>query len=118
MKLRDLMTQPPLTIHDDDDVALGLQVMAWGRIRHLPVLHDDRLLGVVSERDLLANRETNPRIGAVMTSPAQVASPDDDVSDAAGRMVSARLGCLPVVERGRLVGIVTVTDVVAAQAGR
>ena len=116
MRVHDLMTRPPLTIHDSDDVALGLQVMAWGGIRHLPVLHDERLVGVVSERDLLASRHANPPIGQVMTSPAQVAAPDDDVTDAARRMVDARLGCLPVLDRGRLIGIVTVTDVVAAQA--
>ncbi|HET9752344.1 MAG TPA: CBS domain-containing protein, partial [Myxococcales bacterium] len=71
------------------------------------------LVGVVSERDLLANRATNPPVAEVMTAPAQVAGPDDDVAEAARRMVGARLGCLPVVERGKLVGMITVTDLVA-----
>lgn len=114
MKVRELMTRSPVTVQDGDDVALGLQIMAWGRLRHLPVLHENRLVGVVSERDLLASRQDNPRVGEVMTSPAQVADPEDEVSDAAHRMVGARLGCLPVVTRGKLVGIVTVTDLVAA----
>ena len=52
-----------------------------------------------------------------MTAPPQVAHPDEDVGDAAARMVRERLGCLPVVVRGDLVGIVTVTDVISARAG-
>jgi CBS domain-containing protein len=46
MKVRDLMTRPPLTIDEHDDVALGLQIMAWGDVRHLPVLRDGALAGV------------------------------------------------------------------------
>ncbi len=117
MKVRDLMTRPPLTIEENNDVALGLQIMAWGDVRHLPVLREGTLAGVVSERDLLANKQGNPRVGEIMTSPAQVAHPDDDITEAARRMVGARLGCLPVVEHNELVGIVTVTDIVAAQGG-
>ena len=117
MKVRDLMTRPPLTIEDTNDVALGLQIMAWGDVRHLPVLHEGSLVGVVSERDLLANKQDNPRIGEIMTSPPQIARADDDITEAARRMVGAKVGCLPVVEHNELVGIITVTDVVAAQGG-
>lgn len=117
MKVRDLMTSPPLTIDENNDVALGLQIMAWGDVRHLPVLREGAVAGVVSERDLLANKQGNPRIGQVMTSPAQVAHPDDSVPEAARRMVGARLGCLPVVEHNELIGIVTVTDLVTAAEG-
>jgi CBS domain-containing protein len=113
MQVRELMSRLPVTVRDTDDVVLALQLMAWGEIRHLPVLHEERLVGVVSERDLLANRATNPPVAEVMTAPAQVAGPDDDVAEAARRMVGARLGCLPVLERGKLVGMITVTDLVA-----
>src|SRR5690349_10239073 len=100
MKVRDLMAHPPLTIRETDDVALGLQVMAWGTVRHLPVLRERTLVGVVSERDLLANRERNPLISEVMSSPVHTAAPQDDAADAARRMVQDRLGCLPVLDRG------------------
>ena len=117
MKVRDLMTSPPLTIDENNDVALGLQIMAWGDVRHLPVLREGAVAGVVSERDLLANRQGNPRIGQVMTSPAHVAHPDEDIAEAARTMIGARLGCLPVVEHNELIGILTVTDLVAAAEG-
>lgn len=113
MQVRELMSRLPVTVRDTDDVVLALQLMAWGEIRHLPVLREERLVGVVSERDLLANRSSNPPVAQVMTAPAQVAGPDDDVAEAARRMVGARLGCLPVVERGKLVGMITATDLVA-----
>jgi len=61
MKVKELMTQSPLTARPDDDVDLGLQIMAWGEVRHLPLLEEGRLVGIVSERDLLANQENNPR---------------------------------------------------------
>jgi|SRR5689334_13769842 len=117
MKVRDLMTRPPLTIRDTDDVALAIQLMSWGDVRHLPVLRDDRVVGIVSERDILAAGESNPRISEIMSEPIQTAHPDDEVADAARRMVMGRLGCLPVIDHGELIGIVTVTDVVAVQSG-
>ena len=86
-------------------------------MRHLPVLRDGALAGVVSESDLLANKQGNPPIREVMTSPAQVADPDQEIAEAARQMVGGRLGCLPVVEHNELLGIITVTDIVAAQAG-
>ena len=117
MKVKELMTQSPLTARPDDDVDLGLQIMAWGEVRHLPVLEEGRLVGIVSDRLLLANQENNPRMREIMSSPPQVAHPDEDVEDAAARMVRERLGCLPVVLGGDLVGIGTVTDVISARAG-
>jgi CBS domain-containing protein len=117
MKVKDLMARPPLTIRDNDDVALAVQLMAWGDVRHLPVLRDDHLVGIVSQRDILATGEANPRVSQIMSAPVQTAHPDDEVADAARRMVAGRLGCLPVLNRGELVGIVTVTDMVAAQSG-
>lgn len=115
MKLGQIMVGPPLTANEDDDVALALQIMAWAEVRHLPVMHGSRLAGVVSERDLLANADDNPRLSAI-AHPAEVGSPDDDVSEAALRMVERGIGCLPIVEDGALIGIVTASDIVAARA--
>lgn len=46
-----------------------------------------------------------------MTAPAQTAGPDDSITEAAGRLAAARIGTLPIVELGRLLGLVTVTDI-------
>ena len=115
MKVRELMTRPPLTIGAEDDIALAVQLMEWGDVRHLPVVRDDHLVGIVSQRDILAAGSRHRRISQIMSAPVQTADPDDDVADAARRMVAGRLGCLPVLARGELIGIVTVTDLVALQ---
>ena len=111
------MARPPLTIRESDDAALAAQLMAWGDVRHLPVLRDEHLVGIVSQRDLLGVGDRNPHISEIMSAPVQTAGPDDEVADAARRMVVGRLGCLPVLDRGQLVGILTVTDIVAVQSG-
>ncbi len=120
--IRQIVKGPAIAIHETDDLALALQMMAWGDVRHLPVVSGDELLGVVSERDLLrcfadrgravAGRE---KVGAIMHSPPVTIGPDTDLA-AAIRLVTERgIGCLPVVDRGGLMGIVTRSDLLAAE---
>src|ERR671916_1508217 len=95
------------------------------RIRHLPVLEEGRLVGVVSDRDLRsaapafgdperASALQEIRISDVMTREVVSARPDDPIEVAANRMRERRIGCLPVVEGGELVGIITSSDVMEA----
>lgn len=116
MKVRDLMQGPVATVKPDDDLALAAQVMAWASIRHLPVIEKGRVIGVLSERDVVHRSSQDLatlRVRDVMTSPAHTLHPDDDIAELAARFAQGRIGCLPVIERGALVGIVTTTDVVA-----
>jgi len=119
MKVRDIMRTSPFTIASSDTLGNAQRVMMRARIRHLPVMQDGRLAGILSERDLLATRahadgdEAWWKIPVLraMQSPVQTAGPDDSLSEVAGRMAMAKIGALPVVERGKLLGIATVTDV-------
>jgi CBS domain-containing protein len=101
-------------------------VMTMGRIRHLPVVDGSEVVGVLSQRDLfrsalgaaLAFGIQRPQelmrmleVGDVMTTPAVTIEPEALVQDAARAMEEKRIGCLPVVEKGRLVGILTDTDI-------
>lgn len=110
----------PVTLNDDDTLALAIQTMLWAEIRHLPVLRDGNLVGVVTERDLLAHRARRGKQGlgdllaTVMSKPAVTAQPDMDVGEAADLMLAQRLGCLPVVDGRAIVGVVTRSDVIAA----
>lgn len=79
-------------------------MMAWAGARHLPVTREGTVVGVLSERDPLRHGPVG-RVGEAMSSPPEVIGPE-----AAARMVERRIGCLPVVEAGLLVGIVTATD--------
>ncbi|MFW5877168.1 MAG: CBS domain-containing protein [Myxococcota bacterium] len=115
MRVRTLMRSPVVTIGPDDELALAAQLMAWNGLRHLPVLRSDALVGLVSERDVLAGGGRPPaalvgRVSDVMTAEPETIGPDADVEDAAARLVVNKHGSLPVVEGDALVGILTTTD--------
>jgi CBS domain-containing protein len=120
--VKDIMvSRNLLTARETDRLASAAQKMTWGRLRHVPVVRGDEVVGVLSERDILAcqGREQVPPwedelVGSVMSRPPLVASPDQEVAQAAARMASHRIGCLPVVSHGRLAGMLTTTDLMGA----
>lgn len=106
--------------------------MTLGRVRHMPVVHRGRLVGVLSQRDLLraslseltAFRSEERRaflhaieIARVMSAPPIVISPDASVQEAARVMAEHKIGCLPVLEDEKLLGLLTETDVLRWVAG-
>lgn len=123
MLLKQIMKRDPLTANDTDSLGDLHRKMQAAHIRHLPVMHDGKLIGILTERDLLeyrAKRDTYedwPRAvaAAAMHAPVQTAGPDDSLTEAAGRMATSKIGALPIVERGHLIGLVTITDVLAAE---
>jgi CBS domain-containing protein len=118
MKVREVMTSDNVsTIGEDDSLAVAAHRMTWTSCRHLPVVKDREVVGVLSERDLLAwiaggHRLDGPSdlVRAAMVKPPLVAKPDDDIGEAAARMLSHRVGCLPVVTSNKLIGMVTRGD--------
>lgn len=121
----DIMSKGPVTLKLDDILYLANEVMSLGRIRHLPVTEGERVVGILSQRDLfhsalavalgLKHREEKEmlhavRVREVMKEPVITVSPDTAVKNAALLMVEKKIGCLPVVEDGRLVGLVTESD--------
>ncbi len=118
MKVREVMTTDNLlTIGEDDSLAVAAHRMTWTPCRHLPVVKDREVVGVISERDILAWIGANRRLDgpsdvvrAAMAAPPSVASPDEDIGEAAARMISYRVGCLPVVSSGKLIGMLTRGD--------
>ena len=122
--VRDIMTVEVTTLGRNDTLLLAKDIMNLGRVRHFPVVEDDELVGVVSQRDLYrASLGTVMQYGEkaqraflesvavkeVMADPISI-SPDATVRDAARLMLEHKIGCLPVLEDSRLVGIVTETD--------
>jgi CBS domain-containing protein len=118
VKIKDIMSSRGLlTVDPDDDLGLAAQILLWSGVRHLPVVRRGEVVGVLSERDLLHHRTDPDRAGAgqepvarAMQSPAVTVSPDEPVVTAITLMLSRRIGCLPVVGREGLVGMLTRTD--------
>lgn len=116
MNVGDLMHRDVVTIEESEDLSTALQLMGWNGIRHLPVIRDARVVGMISERDVLAHVRSDDRLkvsGSVsdaMSAPVRQVPRHLDVEEAAGMMVGERIDALPVVEEGRLLGIVTSTD--------
>jgi CBS domain-containing protein len=128
----DLMTREVATLQRNDRLDLAEDVMKLGRVRHLPILDEDGLLvGIISQRDLLHGalaealgygRVAQQKVmktlyvKEIMTTEPVTVTPDTPIDEAARLMVRHKLGCLPVVEAERLVGILTEGDFVAIHA--
>lgn len=127
MRVRDVMTKDPVTIGPDEPIGTALERMRLGRFRHLPVVEGDRLVGIITDRDLrlatnspLVLREKwysdfileSIKVKSCMTSNPVTVTPDTPLLDAALILRERRFGSLPVVEDGKLVGILTETDLV------
>ena len=116
MLVRNRMSRPAVTIRQDADFQKALALMQEKKLRRLPVVDDDgQLVGIVVERDLLvaAMRYLHSRVevGDVMTRNVVAVGPDTDLNDVARTMLERKIGGLPVVEHGRLVGIITESDI-------
>ena len=116
MLVQDIMKRVVLTVRPSTTLAEALHVARKRGIRHLPVLDDEgHLVGIVSDRDLkrATGMYDDVRMGAIMTSTVHTAAPTFTVEEAARIMVTERISALPVTTEGRLVGLVTETDVLA-----
>jgi acetoin utilization protein AcuB len=122
MLVRDIMRSPAVSISGDTTLQDAYAAMRQKGIRHLPVLEEDRLVGVITDRDLrLATSALAPspfppdsRVSKVMTRTPLTADQMDPVEDAARTMRERKIGCLPVLEDGRLIGILTGLDLLDA----
>ena len=129
MHVRDLMTPNPITVGPDTPVFEARKLMFDNRIRHLLVVSDDRLVGIVTDRDIrlsLPSQATSLSVWEmnnllawltvrkIMSRSLITIGPDCEAADAARLMLARSIGGLPVVEWGRVIGIVTETDVVRA----
>jgi acetoin utilization protein AcuB len=134
---RDWMTRKLVTLSPEASVAEALTLCRERRIRHIPILEEGRLVGIVSDRDL---RDASPALGDaqrasalqeirvedVMTREVSTADPQDSIENLAQEMYELKIGSLPVVAEGpmvdeglavdeeELLGIVTSSDVMRA----
>jgi len=125
MLVRDIMTKNPITVRPASDTVAAIAIMRSGRFKRLPVVDaNQEVVGVVAMVDMATiHPEDLPkkqaftsdgvlmRVKDVMTTPVISVAPDFPLEEAAQLMIDHRIGCLPVLDEGRLAGIVTDTDV-------
>ena len=123
LRVRDVMTREPKTLGRNDQLSLADDLMQQERIRHLPVLDEDgRLTGVLSRRDVFRGalasalgygQHAQQRlletlfVKDAMTPEPRTIAPDAPLAEAAELMATRKIGCLPVMQGGKLVGILT-----------
>ncbi len=127
LRVRDLMTEGVFAVSANDNLVTVGDLMDERNIRHAPVVENGRLVGLISNRDLLRNtvkgqaglppeieRSVQLTITAaeIMTRDVETTEPEQDIREAARVMLESKYGCLPVVEGSRLVGILTESDFV------
>ncbi len=123
MLVKDVMKSPVLTVGPEVALEDAYRLLLEKGIRHLPVVAEGKVVGILTDRDIrLATSHLNPKgpcpgcaqVGEVMTREVITAHPLDPVEEAARVMRERKIGCLPVLEDGALVGIVTGIDLLDA----
>lgn len=130
MMIRELMTGGLITVRPETPVPQARDLMAKEKIRHLPVTAPGRVLaGIITDRDIRLNLPSQATslsageinhllgkltVGEIMTRSVITIGPDDPAREGARLMLDHKIGALPVLDDGRLIGIITETDIVRA----
>jgi len=117
MKLRDIMTGPVVRIHPEETVAVAARMLEHNNIGAMPVCGSDgRLCGMVTDRDIVTRclaagkQPQSTSVREIMTGKVYVGRPDMEVGMAAGLMGREQIRRLPVMENGKLCGMVSLGD--------
>jgi CBS domain-containing protein len=125
LSVAEIMTPAPYTLGPDDSLRKAAELMREHHIRHIPIVSSDgSVLGIVSHRDVLAasdsrlvhedaesaGKEDYVALSSVMSSPVQSVPETAELRAVAMHLRKQRLGCLPVMRNGQLVGIVSDSD--------
>ncbi len=120
MRLQEIMSSPVSTVSSEASAEAAWETMKTERIHHLVVLERGQVVGVVTDRDLGASRGKSVRRGKtvadLMSKAPLIAENTMTVRQAANKCRGRAIGCLPVVKQGKLVGIVTVSDLLEVLA--
>ena len=115
--IKDVMTQNPTSCDPSTTVVEASKTMASEDVGSVPVVKDGRLVGMVTDRDIVVRVLAEGRdpssttVGEIASSDLETVSPDDDLETALRKMASSKVRRLPVVEGDQLVGIVAQADV-------
>lgn len=129
MYIKEWMSTKVVTVTPDDPVTVAIKLMREEKIRHLPVVEHGTLVGILSDRlikDYLPSEATTldvfelhyllgqVKVGKIMRAPVFSAPPDTPIEEAALLLYEHQISCLPVVEGGKVIGIISDKDMYAA----
>jgi len=116
MLVRHRMTLNPVTVDPQDMLAAAQEKMTAGHFRRVPVVQDGILVGILTDRDIRrhAGVEERTKVRAAMTETPLTVSPSTTVEEATRLMLKHQISGLPVLENGKLIGIITTSDMLQA----
>ncbi len=119
MKVKDIMKRNVLILRKDATIKDALDLMIENSVGSVIILESNKIVGIVTERDLLRkilshNKPLDTKIEEIMTRNIITVFADEKVEKAAEIMTENKIKKLPVIDGGKLVGIITLTDIVAS----
>ncbi len=119
MQVKNYMSHTPITVRADTDYWKASEIMREKDLHHIPVINqDETVVGILTLRDLkmaaMHFGEADVEVSEVMHSPVVTVSPGEALADAARLMIDNKIGGLPVLDDGQIVGILTETDLLRA----
>lgn len=121
MKVKEIMAREIVYLHPQDELRRAYQLMLDNQCRHIPVLEDKVLVGMLSDRDILRNATLNedgtldvPTLALkdVMTTSLKTCPPKATISQIAEHMLSYGIDAVPILKEDKLVGLITSTDII------
>jgi CBS-domain-containing membrane protein len=115
IRARDIMSSPVLTVLSTDLSSKLLTIFKQQRFRHIPVLNStSQLVGIISDRDLLEQLDGSLPVSSIMSKQVLTTNPDTPIQEVVKTMLDERIDCIPLMEQGRIVGIITRGDILRA----
>ncbi len=117
MKVSQIMRKA-VVIDDHILVRDAAKIMSKKDIGSLIIVKDSKVKGIITERDVMRNiKKINSKVKQVMSTKVLTTSPDEDLSEVANLMTAHKIKRVPVVDKEKLVGVITITDVLAHSSG-